>query len=253
MKESTKKVNKNKIIGIAAILIIIIISIVVIFIIVNNNNKYIDKNIECSELEKISLETFVKNTKVENLIETVVDQNKEEIKIRYAINQYLNQNQDVQSINLEEIINIYENIFGKNEETTIEKIGINLMNVRGIVFNNQTQQYEKQFSNSYDINNIEDQKYKTITAVKKLKDNQYILTLDIVESINIEELKNYYFNIENAQKANIDINELNQLDENTSDLYKYLNQENYKKIAIEIKTIDVTIKVENSKIIIENF
>lgn len=247
MKKSEKKVNRNRIIGIAVVLILIIVILVAVNI--TNNNKNVEQGMDCSGLEKIALENFVENSKIENLIQTATSQDKEDTKVQYAINQYLSEN-SIEDIRVEDILKSYENIFGENKELTLEKIETTLVTRNGIVRNSQTAQYEKQFNN---MNGNELSKFKAVTAIKTIEKNKYMVTVDVVEFVNIEALRNYYLNFENAQKANVNMNELVEINENTEDLYKYLNKDNYKEISMEIKSIDVTVKVESNKIMIENF
>ena len=77
--------------------------------------------------------------------------------------------------------------------------------------------------------------------------------MDVVETVDIERLRNYYMNPE-VNKNNLDLTQLENPEYMEKlDLSEYLNKENYQEVANSIKSLIIEIEVQKENIIITNF
>lgn len=238
-----KKVNIKKPVVLVVIGILIIIGIIGIFKI-KKQDGVVKENTELSNLERNGLNSFVENLQEYTLINTE-HYTKNEQEIEYAVNEYIKTNST--SINGEVILEKIKTIFGDKTEITEEEVN-SYLRMRGIV----------NLEDNTLIGNLEDHKTKgktfaNLKEVKKIGENNYKLILDVVETVDIERLRNYYMNPE-VNKNNLDLTQLENPEymENL-DLSEYLNKENYQEIANSIKSLIIEIEVQKENIIITNF
>lgn len=238
-----KKVNIKKPVVLVVIGILIIIGIVGIFKI-KKQDGVVKENTELSNLERNGLNSFVENLQEYTLINTE-HYTKNEQEIEYAVNEYIKTNST--SINGEAILEKIKTIFGDKIEITEEEVN-SYLRMRGIV----------NLEDNTLIGNLEDHKTKgktfaNLKEVKKIGENNYKLILDVVETVDIEKLRNYYMNPE-VNKNNLDLTQLENPEymENL-DLSEYLNKENYQEIANSIRKLTLEIEVQKGNIIITNF
>lgn len=238
-----KKVNIKKPVVLVVIGILIIIGIVGIFK-TKKQDGAVKENTELSNLERNGLNSFVENLQEYTLINTE-HYTKNEQEIEYAVNEYIKTNST--SINGEVILEKIKTIFGDKTEITEEEVN-SYLRMRGIV----------NLEDNTLIGNLEDHKTKgktfaNLKEVKKIGENNYKLILDVVETVDIERLRNYYMNPE-VNKNNLDLTQLENPEymENL-DLSEYLNKENYQEVANSIKSLIIEIEVQKENIIITNF
>lgn len=238
-----KKVNIKKTVALVVIGILIIIGIVGIFK-TKKQDGAVKENTELSNLERNGLNSFVENLQEYTLINTE-HYTKNEQEIEYAVNEYIKTNST--SINGEAILEKIKTIFGDKIEITEEEVN-SYLRMRGIV----------NLEDNTLIGNLEDHKTKgktfaNLKEVKKIGENNYKLILDVVETVDIERLRNYYMNPE-VNKNNLDLTQLENPEymENL-DLSEYLNKENYQEVANSIKSLIIEIEVQKENIIITNF
>lgn len=238
-----KKVNIKKTVVLVVIGILIIIGIVGIFK-TKKQDGAVKENTELSNLERNGLNSFVENLQEYTLINTE-HYTKNEQEIEYAVNEYIKTNST--SINGEAILEKIKTIFGDKIEITEEEVN-SYLRMRGIV----------NLEDNTLIGNLEDHKTKgktfaNLKEVKKIGENNYKLILDVVETVDIEKLRNYYMNPE-VNKNNLDLTQLENPEymENL-DLSEYLNKENYQEIANSIRKLTLEIEVQKGNIIITNF
>lgn len=238
-----KKVNIKKTVVLVVIGILIIIGIVGIFK-TKKQDDAVKENTELSNLERNGLNSFVENLQEYTLINTE-HYTKNEQEIEYAVNEYIKTNST--SINGEAILEKIKTIFGDKIEITEEEVN-SYLRMRGIV----------NLEDNTLIGNLEDHKTKgktfaNLKEVKKIGENNYKLILDVVETVDIEKLRNYYMNPE-VNKNNLDLTQLENPEymENL-DLSEYLNKENYQEIANSIRKLTLEIEVQKGNIIITNF
>lgn len=238
-----KKVNIKKPVVLVVIGILIIIGIVGIFKI-KKQDGVVKENTELSNLERNGLNSFVENLQEYTLINTE-HYTKNEQEIEYAVNEYIKTNST--SINGEVVLEKIKTIFGDKTEITEEEVN-SYLRMRGII----------NLEDNTLIGNLEDHKTKgktfaNLKEVKKIGENNYKLILDVVETVNIEKLRNYYMNPE-VNKNNLDLTQLENPEymENL-DLSEYLNKENYQEVANSIKSLIIEIEVQKENIIITNF
>lgn len=238
-----KKVNIKKTVVLVVIGILIIIGIVGIFK-TKKQDGAVKENTELSNLERNGLNSFVENLQEYTLINTE-HYTKNEQEIEYAVNEYIKTNST--SINGEAILEKIKTIFGDKIEITEEEVN-SYLRMRGIV----------NLEDNTLIGNLEDHKTKgktfaNLKEVKKIGENNYKLILDVVETVDIERLRNYYMNPE-VNKNNLDLTQLENPEymENL-DLSEYLNKENYQEVANSIKSLIIEIEVQKENIIITNF
>jgi len=238
-----KKVNIKKPVVLVVIGILIIIGIVGIFKI-KKQDGVVKENTELSNLERNGLNSFVENLQEYTLINTE-HYTKNEQEIEYAVNEYIKTNST--SINGEVILEKIKTIFGDKTEITEEEVN-SYLRMRGII----------NLEDNTLMGNLEDHKTKgktfaNLKEVKKIGENNYKLILDVVETVDIEKLRNYYMNPE-VNKNNLDLTQLENPEymENL-DLSEYLNKENYQEIANSIKSLIIEIEVQKENIIITNF
>lgn len=238
-----KKVNIKKPVVLVVIGILIIIGIVGIFK-TKKQDGVVKENTELSNLERNGLNSFVENLQEYTLINTE-HYTKNEQEIEYAVNEYIKTNST--SINGEVVLEKIKTIFGDKTEITEEEVN-SYLRMRGII----------NLEDNTLIGNLEDHKTKgktfaNLKEVKKIGENNYKLILDVVETVDIEKLRNYYMNPE-VNKNNLDLTQLENPEymENL-DLSEYLNKENYQEIANSIKSLIIEIEVQKENIIITNF
>lgn len=238
-----KKVNIKKPVVLVVIGILIIIGIVGIFK-TKKQDGVVKENTELSNLERNGLNSFVENLQEYTLINTE-HYTKNEQEIEYAVNEYIKTNST--SINGEVVLEKIKTIFGDKTEITEEEVN-SYLRMRGIV----------NLEDNTLIGNLEDHKTKgktfaNLKEVKKIGENNYKLILDVVETVDIERLRNYYMNPE-VNKNNLDLTQLENPEymENL-DLSEYLNKENYQEVANSIKSLIIEIEVQKENIIITNF
>lgn len=238
-----KKVNIKKPVVLVVIGILIIIGIVGIFKI-KKQDGVVKENTELSNLERNGLNSFVENLQEYTLINTE-HYTKNEQEIEYAVNEYIKTKST--NINGEVVLEKIKTIFGDKTEITEEEVN-SYLRMRGIV----------NLEDNTLIGNLEDHKTKgktfaNLKEVKKIGENNYKLILDVVETVDIERLRNYYMNPE-VNKNNLDLTQLENPEymENV-DLSEYLNKENYQEIANSIKSLIIEIEVQKENIIITNF
>lgn len=238
-----KKVNIKKPVVLVVIGILIIIGIIGIFKI-KKQDGVVKENTELSNLERNGLNSFVENLQEYTLINTE-HYTKNEQEIEYAVNEYIKTNST--SINGEVILEKIKTIFGDKTEITEEEVN-SYLRMRGII----------NLEDNTLMGNLEDHKTKgktfaNLKEVKKIGENNYKLILDVVETVDIEKLRNYYMNPE-VNKNNLDLTQLENPEymENL-DLSEYLNKENYQEIANSIKSLIIEIEVQKENIIITNF
>lgn len=238
-----KKVNIKKPVVLVVIGILIIIGIVGIFK-TKKQDGAVKENTELSNLERNGLNSFVENLQEYTLINTE-HYTKNEQEIEYAVNEYIKTNST--SINGEVILEKIKTIFGDKTEITEEEVN-SYLRMRGII----------NLEDNTLIGNLEDHKTKgktfaNLKEVKKIGENNYKLILDVVETVDIERLRNYYMNPE-VNKNDLDLTQLENPEymENL-DLSEYLNKENYQEVANSIKSLIIEIEVQKENIIITNF
>lgn len=238
-----KKVNIKKPVVLVVIGILIIIGIVGIFK-TKKQDGVVKENTELSNLERNGLNSFVENLQEYTLINTE-HYTKNEQEIEYAVNEYIKTNST--SINGEVILEKIKTIFGDKTEITEEEVN-SYLRMRGII----------NLEDNTLMGNLEDHKTKgktfaNLKEVKKIGENNYKLILDVVETVDIERLRNYYMNPE-VNKNNLDLTQLENPEymENL-DLSEYLNKENYQEVANSIKSLIIEIEVQKENIIITNF
>lgn len=238
-----KKVNIKKPVVLVVIGILIIIGIVGIFK-TKKQDGVVKENTELSNLERNGLNSFVENLQEYTLINTE-HYTKNEQEIEYAVNEYIKTNST--SINGEVVLEKIKTIFGDKTEITEEEVN-SYLRMRGII----------NLEDNTLMGNLEDHKTKgktfaNLKEVKKIGENNYKLILDVVETVDIEKLRNYYMNPE-VNKNNLDLTQLENPEymENL-DLSEYLNKENYQEIANSIKSLIIEIEVQKENIIITNF
>lgn len=238
-----KKVNIKKPVVLVVIGILIIIGIVGIFK-TKKQDDVVKENTELSNLERNGLNSFVENLQEYTLINTE-HYTKNEQEIEYAVNEYIKTNST--SINGEVVLEKIKTIFGDKTEITEEEVN-SYLRMRGII----------NLEDNTLIGNLEDHKTKgktfaNLKEVKKIGENNYKLILDVVETVDIEKLRNYYMNPE-VNKNNLDLTQLENPEymENL-DLSEYLNKENYQEVANSIKSLIIEIEVQKENIIITNF
>ncbi len=238
-----KKVNIKKPVVLVVIGILIIIGIIGIFK-TKKQDGVVKENTELSNLERNGLNSFVENLQEYTLINTE-HYTKNEQEIEYAVNEYIKTNST--SINGEVILEKIKTIFGDKTEITEEEVN-SYLRMRGII----------NLEDNTLMGNLEDHKTKgktfaNLKEVKKIGENNYKLILDVVETVDIEKLRNYYMNPE-VNKNNLDLTQLENPEymENL-DLSEYLNKENYQEIANSIKSLIIEIEVQKENIIITNF
>lgn len=238
-----KKVNIKKPVVLVVIGILIIIGIVGIFK-TKKQDGVVKENTELSNLERNGLNSFVENLQEYTLINTE-HYTKNEQEIEYAVNEYIKTNST--SINGEVVLEKIKTIFGDKTEITEEEVN-SYLRMRGII----------NLEDNTLIGNLEDHKTKgktfaNLKEVKKIGENNYKLILDVVETVDIERLRNYYMNPE-VNKNNLDLTQLENPEymENL-DLSEYLNKENYQEVANSIKSLIIEIEVQKGNIIITNF
>lgn len=238
-----KKVNIKKPVVLVVIGILIIIGIVGIFK-TKKQDGVVKENTELSNLERNGLNSFVENLQEYTLINTE-HYTKNEQEIEYAVNEYIKTNST--SINGEVVLEKIKTIFGDKTEITEEEVN-SYLRMRGII----------NLEDNTLIGNLEDHKTKgktfaNLKEVKKIGENNYKLILDVVETVDIERLRNYYMNPE-VNKNNLDLTQLENPEymENL-DLSEYLNKENYQEVANSIKSLIIEIEVQKENIIITNF
>lgn len=238
-----KKVNIKKPVVLVVIGILIIIGIIGIFK-TKKQDDVVKENTELSNLERNGLNSFVENLQEYTLINTE-HYTKNEQEIEYAVNEYIKTNPT--SINGEVILEKIKTIFGDKTEITEEEVN-SYLRMRGII----------NLEDNTLMGNLEDHKTKgktfaNLKEVKKIGENNYKLILDVVETVDIEKLRNYYMNPE-VNKNNLDLTQLENPEymENL-DLSEYLNKENYQEIANSIRKLTLEIEVQKENIIITNF
>ena len=238
-----KKVNIKKPVVLVVIGILIIIGIIGIFK-TKKQDGVVKENTELSNLERNGLNSFVENLQEYTLINTE-HYTKNEQEIEYAVNEYIKTNST--SINGEVILEKIKTIFGDKTEITEEEVN-SYLRMRGII----------NLEDNTLMGNLEDHKTKgktfaNLKEVNKIGENNYKLILDVVETVDIEKLRNYYMNPE-VNKNNLDLTQLENPEymENL-DLSEYLNKENYQEIANSIKSLIIEIEVQKENIIITNF
>lgn len=238
-----KKVNIKKTVVLVVIGILIIIGIIGIFK-TKKQDGVVKENTELSNLERNGLNSFVENLQEYTLINTE-HYTKNEQEIEYAVNEYIKTNST--SINGEVILEKIKTIFGDKTEITEEEVN-SYLRMRGII----------NLEDNTLMGNLEDHKTKgktfaNLKEVKKIGENNYKLILDVVETVDIEKLRNYYMNPE-VNKNNLDLTQLENPEymENL-DLSEYLNKENYQEVANSIKSLIIEIEVQKENIIITNF
>lgn len=238
-----KKVNIKKPVVLVVIGILIIIGIIGIFK-TKKQDGVVKENTELSNLERNGLNSFVENLQEYTLINTE-HYTKNEQEIEYAVNEYIKTNST--SINGEVVLEKIKTIFGDKTEITEEEVN-SYLRMRGII----------NLEDNTLIGNLEDHKTKgktfaNLKEVKKIGENNYKLILDVVETVDIEKLRNYYMNPE-VNKNDLDLTQLENPEymENL-DLSEYLNKENYQEVANSIKSLIIEIEVQKENIIITNF
>lgn len=238
-----KKVNIKKPVVLVVIGILIIIGIIGIFK-TKKQDGVVKENTELSNLERNGLNSFVENLQEYTLINTE-HYTKNEQEIEYAVNEYIKTNST--SINGEVILEKIKTIFGDKTEITEEEVN-SYLRMRGII----------NLEDNTLMGNLEDHKTKgktfaNLKEVKKIGENNYKLILDVVETVDIEKLRNYYMNPE-VNKNNLDLTQLENPEYMEKlDLSEYLNKENYQEIANSIKSLIIEIEVQKENIIITNF
>lgn len=238
-----KKVNIKKPVVLVVIGILIIIGIVGIFK-TKKQDGVVKENTELSNLERNGLNSFVENLQEYTLINTE-HYTKNEQEIEYAVNEYIKTNST--SINGEVVLEKIKTIFGDKTEITEEEVN-SYLRMRGII----------NLEDNTLIGNLEDHKTKgktfaNLKEVKKIGENNYKLILDVVETVDIERLRNYYMNPE-VNKNNLDLTQLENPEYMEKlDLSEYLNKENYQEVANSIKSLIIEIEVQKENIIITNF
>lgn len=238
-----KKVNIKKPVVLVVIGILIIIGIVGIFK-TKKQDDVVKENTELSNLERNGLNSFVENLQEYTLINTE-HYTKNEQEIEYAVNEYIKTNST--SINGEVVLEKIKTIFGDKTEITEEEVN-SYLRMRGII----------NLEDNTLIGNLEDHKTKgktfaNLKEVKKIGENNYKLILDVVETVDIERLRNYYMNPE-VNKNNLDLTQLENPEYMEKlDLSEYLNKENYQEVANSIKSLIIEIEVQKENIIITNF
>lgn len=241
-----KKLKKNKksTLGIIAIIAIIII-LIVLFYINKKEDKIFESKQECTELEEIALENYIQNINISMLQDTESTLNQDEIKISYAINEYLKRNPNKKidgEILVKGIYDEYSNIFEGNKENILTKIEEIMIREGIITLNPKNQKQEKQeVTDTIIYENVNT--FKTLDKVTKLGENEYKLTIDIVQEVNIDALKNYYMN--NREQLGI-YNEII----NEQNWKQHINKKNYKESAKEIKQQTLIVKITDGKILI---
>lgn len=223
--------NKKLVITVIGTIILLIIAAIIII-----NILYSSGNIECNNTEKMAIKYFIETIDANDLKQKYVDS--EDMKIKCAINSYKKKN--FNGISYQEIKERYDEIFGPNEKITSDRIRIEVENN-----NTNTDENEKI------IEGKESKAFQIITNCSKMKNNEVKIIIDIVEEVDEEKLRNYYSDPEKG--VNI-ISEIDKRSPNKKiDLTQYLNKDNYKELAVEVKELNLIAKFEDSGIRIVEF
>ena len=241
MKEFFK--NKKNV----TIVIVAIIAIVGILLLLNY---FI--NTRLSNLEKVKINEFTDN--IGNYLDEIYDYEDEGKYINFAV-EYLYNNSDDDTFEMDEVIDVINNYFDVDVSTdNVIDIGItDRMLSKGISYNSSDGTFK--YNNSYtrlDIANMPIIKYE-VKSIKKNSKNKFTIVFEKLIVENPYDILNYYNDSNSKKEITDEIFSYLKGEAKVSSIKKYVNKEHIKdmngKVDDEIK---INLIIKNDKLLVSS-